>query len=130
MLMLHGTLKTSWSRWKKSAFACTGGKDIAVAYDSDLLYPYWWYFRDYPNKRLVCHRSHPGFTDSPIILVASDNFGKIEPVVGMIMSMFEYTRLWWPTQVYYDLTFERVWNAITDSSDADRLMGTLVQPQL
>ncbi|MBG0788049.1 MAG: TIGR03663 family protein, partial [Anaerolineaceae bacterium] len=29
----------------------TGGKNLEVAYDNDLLYPYWWYFRDWPNKR-------------------------------------------------------------------------------
>ena len=28
----------------------TGGKNIKVAYLGDALYPYWWYFRDYPNK--------------------------------------------------------------------------------
>ena len=26
------------------------GKNIKVAYIGDALYPYWWYFRDYPNK--------------------------------------------------------------------------------
>ena len=77
----------------------TGGKDIAVAYDSDLLYPYWWYFRDYPNK--VWYSTNPtrDLRDSPIILVSGDNFGKIEPVVVDDYVMFEYTRLWWPTQV-------------------------------
>lgn len=96
------------------SFRLTGGKDIKVAYDSDLLYPYWWYFRDYPNK--VWYSTNPtrDLRDAPIILVGSDNFGKIEPVVGDDYVMFEYTRLWWPTQVYYDLTPQRIWNAITD----------------
>ena len=96
------------------SFRMTGGKDIAVAYDSDLLYPYWWYFRDYPNK--VWYSTNPtrDLRDSPIILVSGDNFGKIEPVVVDDYVMFEYTRLWWPTQVYYDLTPQRVWNAIVN----------------
>ena len=97
------------------SFRLTGGKDIAVAYDSDLLYPYWWYFRDYPNK--VWYSTNPtrDLQNSPIILVSSDNYGKIEPVVGNDYVMFEYTRLWWPTQVYYDLTLQRIWNAVTDA---------------
>ena len=28
-----------------------GSKDIPVGYDNDSLYPYWWYFRDYPNRK-------------------------------------------------------------------------------
>jgi hypothetical protein len=28
-----------------------GEKKINVAYDNDSLYPFWWYFRDYPNKQ-------------------------------------------------------------------------------
>jgi predicted membrane-bound mannosyltransferase/DNA-binding beta-propeller fold protein YncE len=97
------------------SFRLTGGNDIAVAYDSDLLYPYWWYFRDYPNK--VWYSTNPtrDLQNSPIILVSSDNYGKIEPVVGNDYVMFEYTRLWWPTQVYYDLTLQRIWNAVTDA---------------
>ena len=92
----------------------TGGKDIIVAYDSDLLYPYWWYFRDYPNKRWYSDNPTRDLQDAPIILVGSGNYGLIEPVVGDNYIRFDYTRLWWPSQAYYDLTFERVWNAITD----------------
>ncbi len=92
----------------------TGGKDIVVAYDSDLLYPYWWYFRDYPNKRWYSDNPTRDLQDAPIILVGSGNYGLIEPVVGDDYIRFDYTRLWWPSQAYYDLTFERVWNAITD----------------
>ncbi len=92
----------------------TGGKDIEVAYDNDLLYPYWWYFRDYPNKRYYADNPTRDLRDAPIILVGSGNFGKIEPVVANNYVQFDYTRLWWPTQDYYNLTFERVWNAITN----------------
>ena len=92
----------------------TGGKDIIVAYDSDLLYPYWWYFRDYPNKRWFSGNPTRDLRDAPIILVGSGNFGLIEPVVGDDYIRFDYHRLWWPSQAYYNLTFQRVWNAITN----------------
>jgi DNA-binding beta-propeller fold protein YncE/MFS family permease len=92
----------------------TGGKDIEVAYDGDLLYPYWWYFRDYPNKRYYADNPTRDLRDAPIILVGSGNFGKIEPVVANNYVQFDYTRLWWPTQEYYNLSIKRVWNAITD----------------
>ena len=92
----------------------TGDKDMVVAYDSDLLYPYWWYFRDWPNKRWYADNPTRDLRDAPVILAGSGNYGLIEPVVGDDYTVFEYHRLWWPTQAYYDLTFERVWNALTN----------------
>ncbi len=96
------------------SFRLTGGKDIVVAYDNDLLYPYWWYFRDYPNKRWYANNPTRDLRDAPIILVGSDNYGKIEPVVANNYVEFDYTRLWWPSQAYFNLTFKRAWNALTD----------------
>jgi predicted membrane-bound mannosyltransferase/DNA-binding beta-propeller fold protein YncE len=90
----------------------TGGKDMVVAYDNDLLYPYWWYFRDYPNKRWYTDNPTRDLRDAPVILVGSGNYGKIEPVVAGDYVRFDYQRLWWPMQDYYGLTFERVWNAV------------------
>lgn len=92
----------------------TGGKDIVVAYDSDLLYPYWWYFRDYPNKRWYPENPTRDLRDAPIILVGSGNYGLIDPVVGDDYIRYDYHRLWWPSQAYYDLTFQRAWNALSD----------------
>ncbi len=99
----------------------TGGKDIIVAYDSDLLYPYWWYFRDYPNKRWYSDNPTRDLQDAPVILVGSGNYGLIEPVVGDDYIRFDYTRLWWPSQAYYNLTFERVWNSFTDPATRNAL---------
>ena len=91
-----------------------GGKEIKVAYDSDLLYPFWWYFRDYPNKIWYAEDPTRDLRDAPIILVGSGNYGAIQPVVVDDYISFEYHRLWWPSQAYYNLTFERAWNALTD----------------
>ena len=93
----------------------TGGKDIIVAYDSDLLYPYWWYFRDYPNKRWYAEDPTRDLRDAPIILTGSGNYGKIDPVVGDDYIRYDYHRLWWPSQAYYNLSFQRVWDALTNN---------------
>jgi uncharacterized protein (TIGR03663 family) len=93
----------------------TGGKEIEVAYDNDLLYPYWWYFRDYPNKRWYSDNPTRDLRDAPIILVGSGNYGKIEPVVANDYLRFDYMRLWWPMQAYNNLTPKRIWGALTDS---------------
>ncbi|MFW5714279.1 MAG: flippase activity-associated protein Agl23, partial [Brevefilum sp.] len=99
----------------------TGGKNIKVAYDSDLLYPYWWYFRDYPNKVWFAEDPTRDLRDAPIILVGSGNYGTIQPVVGDDYIAFDYHRLWWPSQAYYNLTFERAWNALTDPATRNAL---------
>ncbi|HEY9076465.1 MAG TPA: flippase activity-associated protein Agl23 [Anaerolineaceae bacterium] len=92
----------------------TRGKDIAVAHDNDALYPYWWYFRDYPNKKWITDKPTRELRDSPIIIVGEDNFAKIEPIVGKNYVYFEYMRLWWPNQDYWNLTWNRLWGAISD----------------
>jgi predicted membrane-bound mannosyltransferase/DNA-binding beta-propeller fold protein YncE len=97
------------------SFRLTGGKDIVVAYDNDMLYPYWWYFRDYPNRRWFADNPTRDLRDAPVILVGSGNYGQIEPVVGDEYIRFDHTRLWWPTQVYFNLTLQRVWDAFTSA---------------
>ncbi len=91
-----------------------GGKDIQVAYSSDALYPYWWYFRDYPNHRWYQSNPTRDLRDFPVVIAGEDVFNKIEPVLGDEFILFDYIRLWWPNQDYYNLTFERVWGALTN----------------
>ena len=43
-----------------------------------------------------------------MILVGDTNYGKIEPVVGQAYYKFDYIRLWWPNQDYFDLTWDRI----------------------
>ena len=92
----------------------TLGKDIVVAYDNESLYPYWWYFRDYPNKKYFADNPGRDVRDAPVIIVGDPNYGKIEPIVKDNYVYFEYTRLWWPMQDYFNLTWARIWNAVSD----------------
>ncbi len=91
----------------------TMGKNIQVAYDNDANYPYWWYFRDYPNKRYFTDNVTRDFRDLPIIIAGEKNWGKIESITRGNFTSFEYMRLWWPMQDYYNLTWERVWAALS-----------------
>jgi hypothetical protein len=92
----------------------TGGKAIQVGYSSDALYPYWWYFRDYPNHRWYQSNPTRDLRDYPIVLAGDDVSGKIDPILGDNFVKTEYIRLWWPNQDYYNLTWERVWNAVSN----------------
>ncbi len=90
----------------------TDGLDIVVAYDDETTYPYWWYLRNYPNQKYYGPNPTRELRDAPVILVGDNNFDKIEPVVGQAYHKFDYIRIWWPNQDYYNLTWERIKNAI------------------
>jgi sugar lactone lactonase YvrE len=93
----------------------TGGLDLTIAYDDKTTYPFWWYLRNFPNQRFYGSTPTRDLRDVDIILVGQDNFGKIEPVVGQAYDEFEYIRIWWPNMDYFNLTSQRLLNAITNS---------------
>jgi predicted membrane-bound mannosyltransferase/DNA-binding beta-propeller fold protein YncE len=90
----------------------TDGNALSIAYDGE--YPFWWYLRNYPNARYFGSTPSRSLRDVPVIIVGDTNFGKIEPIVGQAYDKFDYIRLWWPNQDYFNLTWERVKNAILD----------------
>jgi DNA-binding beta-propeller fold protein YncE/4-amino-4-deoxy-L-arabinose transferase-like glycosyltransferase len=92
-----------------------GEKKINVAYDNDSLYPFWWYFRDYPNKQWYTDKPTRDLLNSPIILASDQNYSKIDSLVKDDYVKYDYIRLVWPTQDYYFLTWERIVYAITDA---------------
>jgi len=92
----------------------TDGLDIVVAYDDETTYPYWWYLRNYSKAKFYGANPTRELREAPVILVGDNNFAKIEPVVGQAYHRFDYIRIWWPDQDYYNLTWERIWSAISN----------------
>lgn len=94
----------------------SSGYDLAIAYDASapdtgVSWPFTWYFRDYTNIRPFDQPSK-ALRDIPVIIVDQKNFTKIEPVVGDAYYRFDYTRLWWPNQDYFTLTWKDIWNVV------------------
>ncbi|MBA4376076.1 MAG: hypothetical protein C0401_07895 [Anaerolinea sp.] len=92
----------------------TGGKDIQVAYIGDALYPYWWYFRDYPNKIWFKDQLTRDLLQYPIIISDDDQLTKTRAILKNGYIEFRYKRLVWPMQDYFNLTFPQVWTALKD----------------
>ena len=92
-----------------------GDKNIVVAYDNDGLYPYWWYFRDYPNKIWYTDKPTRDLLNSTVILSSDTNLSKIEALTKSDYTKFKYTRLLWPMQDYYSLTWDRIKYAVTNT---------------
>jgi predicted membrane-bound mannosyltransferase/sugar lactone lactonase YvrE len=92
----------------------TRGLDVKVAYDNHGLYPYWWYLRNYPNKIVYLENPTRALEDAPLIIAGSDKYAKIDAIVRDNYYAYEYMRLWWPMQDYWNLTFDRVKSALVD----------------
>ncbi len=81
--------------------------DIVVAYDDDVSWPMSWYMIDFPNARFYGNTPDMSLRDVPAIIVGDNNFGKIEPIVGENYYRFDYVRMVWPNQDYFNLVSDR-----------------------
>jgi predicted membrane-bound mannosyltransferase/DNA-binding beta-propeller fold protein YncE len=102
-----------------------GSLDMVVAYDNDTSYPYWWYLRDFPNARFYGDQPGSDLREAPVILVGDINYGKIEPVVGQAYYRFDYVRIWWPNQDYFNFQPQSLANyyAAQDGRAASTFIG-------
>ena len=92
----------------------TGGKDISVAYDNDVNYPFWWYLRDYPNKIYYADQPSRDVGQQPLIAAGDSTMNKLEPIVKDNYIEYSYMRLWWPNQDYWNLTWDRIKGVFTN----------------
>ncbi|MEN8098404.1 MAG: flippase activity-associated protein Agl23, partial [Chloroflexota bacterium] len=96
------------------SYRFTGSKEMRVSFGSDVQWPYWWYLRDYPNKHYFGENPTRDILESPVIVVGSKNWSKVEPLLGNRYIEFEYTFVQWPIEDYKGLTWERIWKAVRD----------------
>ncbi len=106
--------KIALSQIEEISKRTTNGLAIKVAYDNETTYPFWWYLRNFSNQDYYASNPSRAQRDAPIILVGEGNYGKIEPVVGQAYNRYDYIRLWWPNQDYFDLTWQRILDALSD----------------
>lgn len=92
----------------------TGGKDIRVAYIGDALYPYWWYFRDYPNKVWLKDDLTRDLLNYPVVISDDEHYSKTQAILKDQYFETKYKRLVWPMQDYFNMTWERFWKGFTN----------------
>ena len=107
-------IKTALTQIEEISRRTTDGLALAVAYDDKTTYPYWWYLRNYPSQQFFSNNPTRNLREVPAILVGDANYSKIEPVVGEAYYPYEYVRMWWPTQDYFGLTWQRIYYALTN----------------
>ncbi len=121
-------VKTVMAQVDEISRRTTDGKGIRVAYDDDVSWPVTWYMREYPNS--VYYGSQPSretFQDTPLVIAGDNNWAKVEPYLGKKYYTFEYIRMWWPMQEYFNLDKpegrERLTNAITNPEFRQALLN-------
>ena len=91
----------------------TDGKDMKFAYDDEVSWPYSWYFRDYTDAVFVGGNPTVQNTqDAIVIVVGAGHRGDVEPILEDHYLRRDHMRMWWPMQDYFNLTPQRILNAL------------------
>jgi DNA-binding beta-propeller fold protein YncE len=101
------------------------GKNILIVYDSDSSWPLVWYLRDYPNKRFIVSESpdpvDPGvLSGADIVIMGFSKNNEVAQILGDDYYRFDYIRLWWPMQEYFNLNYDRVNNVFQEGGGFSR----------
>lgn len=102
-----------------------GDRNIVVAYDNESSWPLSWYMRQYPNAKFYGDTPTTEAMSAPVIIVAAENRAKVEPYVARDYVKRTYRLIWWPEMEYFNLTPDRVWGAITDPAQRQRLFDII-----
>ena len=115
LVYAHGAAgaKQIYTQVEEISTRITGGKNIKVAYLGDALYPYWWYFRDYPNKMWYKDQLTKDLLNYPLVICDDTLLTKAQSILGDNYVQYDYKRLWWPMMDYTNLTFDRVKSVFT-----------------
>jgi len=113
--------KTALEQIEDLSIRTTGNLDIMVAYDNETTYPYWWYLRNYKNALYYGASPSRDLLNYPVILAGDPNWSKLDSFLTDQYYSFEYHRIWWPMQDYYNLTWDRIREMLTSAEYREAL---------
>jgi uncharacterized protein (TIGR03663 family) len=95
-----------------------GGLNAVIAYDASapdtgVSWPFVWYLRDFTALRSFDQPTR-SLREAVAVIVDQKNFDKINAALGNEFYEFDYIRMWWPNQDYFNLDRSRVLNALTN----------------
>ncbi len=105
-------VKTVMDQVEELSMRTTDSMAIDVGYDDDVSWPFSWYLRNFTQSHYYAASPSRDLQNYPIVIAGDNNWAKVEPVLANRYHSFEYIRMWWPMQDYFDLTWERIWNAL------------------
>lgn len=95
-----------------------GGLNAVVAYDASapdtgVSWPMVWYLRDYTAMRSF-DKPTRSLREAVAVIVDQKNFDSIDAALGDGFYRFDYIRMWWPNQDYFNLDQTRILDALTN----------------
>ncbi len=102
----------------------TNGMDIRFAWGGNA-WPASWYFRHLRFATYFGQDPSPGtLNDAVAVYASSDIRGRVEPLLEDRYVRFDYTRMWWPMQDYFNLNAQRV-DTVFDFSGSNPVSAQL-----
>lgn len=97
------------------------GYEMKVAYDDDSSWPMTWYLRDFETSFFAgeadgLERDPGPIEGARVVVVGNRKNDVVERVLGDNYYRFDYKRLWWPMQEYFNLNLDRVTNLFEGNS--------------
>lgn len=104
------------------------GENLRVAFDDQSSWPMTWYLRDYNTAFFAgeaedFEQNTSALDGASVVIVGNKKNPIVERVLGDDYYPFDYIRLWWPMQEYFNLDFGRVERFF--ESDTDNLTATI-----
>jgi DNA-binding beta-propeller fold protein YncE len=122
LVYAHGAsgIKDLMAQIYKISSRTTGGQNLTLAYDnsapdSGVAWPLTWYLRHYPNKTAF-DQPGPDLSSNPVIIVDQKNFEAIKTIASNDYYLINYIRMVWPNQDYFNLTWARIQDVLTNPS--------------
>jgi predicted membrane-bound mannosyltransferase/DNA-binding beta-propeller fold protein YncE len=116
LVYAHGArgVKTVMAQVDEISERTQDGLGLRVAYDDAVTWPVTWYLRNYYNQAYFGKTPTRDALDSPVVIAGPYTWDKVETVLGDRYYKFEYIRMVWPMQDYFDLTWDRIRKALAD----------------
>jgi predicted membrane-bound mannosyltransferase/DNA-binding beta-propeller fold protein YncE len=103
-----------------------GDRNIVVAYDDESSWPFSWYMREYPNAKFYGQNPTSDSMSAPVVIVGPKNRDKVRPYLERDYVKRTYRLIWWPDMDYFGLTLDRLWGALTDPAQRERIWQILM----
>ncbi len=117
LVYAHGSrgVRTVMDQVEDLSMRIDDGLGLKVAYDSDVAWPMTWYFRNFTNQAYYGDNPTREQLDAPVVIAGPKHWSRVESLLGNRYYSFEYIRMVWPMQDYWDLNWERVRHAWTSA---------------
>jgi DNA-binding beta-propeller fold protein YncE/uncharacterized membrane protein len=105
-------VKTALSQVEETSRRTQDDLGIQVAYDGRIGWIMTWYMREFPNKENLGETLSRKVVDTPVVIVSPGLFADADQLLSATHVSFTYMRMWWPAMDYFDLTWNRIANAL------------------